>query len=416
MMKLLETVKGRFYLKVKNCLKTLIDYVRREKFSGYDPYDGLNSLILKYTLLNKISIVRLCWIQSFRRSPLNLRGVFLVRKDFNPKAGALFLLGNIGIFKLTGDRTFKKDIYELYNMLERSIIQRKSGCAWGYNFDWQTKAFFVPKGTPNIITTVYVGHALLKMLHEFNENNVKEKLSGIKNFLLNEMIIWEKKNSLCFAYIPDTEAEVHNVNLLAASFLSNVLEFGEKQYIEGIIKKAVNFSISDIESTGYWPYGTMPHHRWMDNFHTAFNLEALLSIKVNLQTNVYDDIIKKVFRYYIDNMFLSDGTPKYYHNKLYPVDIHTIAECIIILSKCIENKSRIFTKEDKEEARRLIDPIIQLSIQEFWNVKGYFYYQKNKYYLNKIPYMRWSQAWMFYALSCYQEMIGSSQDQSENVN
>ena len=36
--------------------------------------------------------------------------------------------------------------------------------------------------------------------------------------------------------------------------------------------------------------------------------------------------------------------------------------------------------------------------------------------MNNIFYMRWPRAWMFYALSCYQEMIGSLQDQSETIN
>ena len=33
--------------------------------------------------------------------------------------------------------------------------------------------------------------------------------------------------------------------------------------------------------------------------------------------------------------------------------------------------------------------------------KGYFYYQVNRYFSSKIPYMRWAQAWMFYAFSMY---------------
>ena len=31
--------------------------------------------------------------------------------------------------------------------------------------------------------------------------------------------------------------------------------------------------------------------------------------------------------------------------------------------------------------------------------QGYFYYQKRRCYTNRISYMRWSQAWMFYAIS-----------------
>lgn len=31
--------------------------------------------------------------------------------------------------------------------------------------------------------------------------------------------------------------------------------------------------------------------------------------------------------------------------------------------------------------------------------KGYFYYQLKKNFNSKIPYMRWAQAWMFYAFT-----------------
>ncbi len=38
--------------------------------------------------------------------------------------------------------------------------------------------------------------------------------------------------------------------------------------------------------------------------------------------------------------------------------------------------------------------------------EGYFYYQKRKYLTNKISYMRWSQAWIFYGLTYY--ILGNS--------
>ena len=39
---------------------------------------------------------------------------------------------------------------------------------------------------------------------------------------------------------------------------------------------------------------------------------------------------------------------------------------------------------------------------------GYFYYQIQPYYKNKIPYMRWSQAWMLLALATLLEQKDSS--------
>jgi hypothetical protein len=39
------------------------------------------------------------------------------------------------------------------------------------------------------------------------------------------------------------------------------------------------------------------------------------------------------------------------------------------------------------------------AIENLRSPRGYFYYQRNRFYTNRIEYMRWSQAWMSYALA-----------------
>jgi hypothetical protein len=34
------------------------------------------------------------------------------------------------------------------------------GACWGYNFDWQSRSFFVPRGTPTIVPTAFAARAL----------------------------------------------------------------------------------------------------------------------------------------------------------------------------------------------------------------------------------------------------------------
>ncbi|MFH1862327.1 MAG: hypothetical protein ABH878_05890, partial [bacterium] len=38
-------------------------------------------------------------------------------------------------------------------------------------------------------------------------------------------------------------------------------------------------------------------------------------------------------------------------------------------------------------------------IRNFQHDSGYFYFQKRRYWWNRIPYIRWVQAWMFLALN-----------------
>jgi hypothetical protein len=38
-------------------------------------------------------------------------------------------------------------------------------------------------------------------------------------------------------------------------------------------------------------------------------------------------------------------------------------------------------------------------VRHMWDERGYFYYQKHRYWTNRIPYLRWGQAWMLLALA-----------------
>ena len=53
------------------------------------------------------------------------------------------------------------------------------------------------------------------------------------------------------------------------------------------------------------------------------------------------------------------------------------------------------------EHKPLLDKVLNWTIDNMQDKDGYFYYQINKYFSSKISYMRWAQAWMFYALSTY---------------
>lgn len=382
----------------KENFQKLFDYIKENNYEGYDLFDGLNSKLFKNTLLYKSRFFRLALIQFCKLSPINFRRILLVPKDFNPKAGALFLLGNLNLLKSTGDEKYKIEAQKLYERLKALAIKREKGTGWGYNFDWQARAFFVPVGTPNVVTSVYVGKALIEYYKVFNDEEALQFAKEISDFILNEMIMLEDEHSLCFRYIPEKDAQVHNANLLAASFLSSVEKYFESDELKNRIKKAVNFSISDINQDGSWPYGTKLFHRWVDNFHTAFNIESLIDISQNLNWNDLNNTTEKVISYYLENLFTEDGLPKYYNNKLYPIDIHVIAEVLIVFDK-IKNSSLNYNKQRFV----CVEQKILNCLSAFQDKKGYFYFQKNKcfgkYFWNKIPYIRWGQAWVFYALS-----------------
>ena len=41
------------------------------------------------------------------------------------------------------------------------------GACWGYNFDWQSRSFFAPRGTPTIVPTAFAARALCEAARSY---------------------------------------------------------------------------------------------------------------------------------------------------------------------------------------------------------------------------------------------------------
>lgn len=379
-------------------LNQLMAYVQKRNYEGHDLFDGLNSRLFRYLPVYKSSYFRLALIQLCKKSPINLRSVFMVPEGFNPKGGALFLMGHLNLLRNTGKENNENEAYLLFQRLKRLAIPCKVGNAWGYNFDWQARAFFVPEGVPNLVTSVYVGRAMLEYYDQFGDPEALELALGVTDFILDEMIKDEDDSFLCFNYIPGKDAEVHNANLLGASYLAQTLAYFPKSrqtLIREKCLKSVRFSLLDIAADGSWPYGTKPFHRWVDNFHTAFNIESLIYITVHLQTDELLPVLEQITEYYLFNLFTEEGIPKYFNHQLYPIDIHVIAETIVLFQRLKKHQLLFYPERIAQ-----IEQTLMSLLEAFQDKEGFFYYQKlPRGQWNRIPYIRWGQAWMFYALS-----------------
>ena len=356
-------------------------YCKKNQFKGYDPYDGLNSRLFIGHLRN-FQFLGIAITQFFKRCPVNLRPLFLINKEYNPKALALFIKGLVLQEKIT-------EAEKLAEILINLKSDRPYSC-WGYNFPWYAKAFVVNKFEPNMVSTVFAANALLDLYHKTKNNDYKKLAVDVKQFLLNELILKEDKDTLCFRYIPKQDKIIHNVNLLGAEMLSRIYAFTKDDSIKELATKSINFSVKKQNRNGSWYYGESKYHKWIDNFHTGYNLCSINRYQKYTQNKTFQQNIAAGLEYHLNNHFLNDLTPKYFNTKLYPIDIHNYAQGIITMLEF----------NMKEKASQLLHNAIQIMQDK----KGYFYYQKNKYVTNKISYMRWAQAWMFYALSNYTKL------------
>jgi rhamnogalacturonyl hydrolase YesR len=379
--------------KIQNSLIKLLDYCRREEFKGYDPYDGLNSSLFNaIPLLSKNRYARLAWIQLFKRSPFNFRVIAGVKKDYNPKALGLFLSGYCNLYKKNPEDEFLSKIHFFCDKLISNANKNWSGRCWGYNFDWQAKAFYQPRNTPTVVATTFIGCAMLDAYDITGEPHLLEIARSSCDFILKDLNrSFDSEGNFAFSYSPLDRTVVFNASLLGSRLLARVFSYTHEDELILASRKSVTFCCNHQQPDGAWSYGTLNFHQWIDNFHTGYNLVCIADFMKFSADHSFNDHLIKGFDYYLNTFFTDLGVPKYYNNSLYPIDIHAPAQLILTLEKLGKF----------HDYRNLAEKVISWTIDNMQSDEGYFYYQINKYFSSRIPYMRWAQAWMFYALSEY---------------
>ena len=378
---------------VRKSFDRLEEYCKKENFKGWDPFDGLNSQFFQsIPLISKNRFARLVWIQAFKRSPINLRKIAGVKKDYNSKALGLFLSGYCNLYIKDRKREYLEKINFFSNKLLELQNTRWSGSCWGYNFNWQARAFFQPENTPTVVASVFVASALLDAYEITKDEKLLKTARSTGDFILKDLNrTYNNEGDFSFSYSPLDKSVVFNASLLGSRLLARVYSFTSEDQLIEEAKKSVTFCCKHQKEDGSWSYGTLPFHKWIDNFHTAYNLECISDYMKFSKDNSYSNELKKGFDYYTKTFFTEEGISKYYNNSIYPIDIHSPAELVVTITKL--NK---FT-----EQKELVDRVLKWTIENMQSESGFFYYQINKHFSSKIPYMRWAQAWMFYALTSY---------------
>lgn len=388
-----------------NSFKILKKYCEAEQFKGWDPFDGLNSKILQRILPLKYSaILRLIVIQGFKRCPWNLRPMFKVPKDYNAKGIGLFLQAYCNIYRLVvlqppfgKELGTKERILQYIHQLARLLIELRSigyhGSCWGYNFDWQSRRLFLfPAYCPTVVATNFCATALMDAYEVTGNKEYLDVALDSANFILNDLHLDEYEGEKMISYSPLHGNDlVSNASLLGSKVLAYCYKYtGNQSYLE-VARSSVAACCKGQRADGAWTYSQVPPKLWVDSFHTGYNLDGLIAYEEQTGDKSFHENIERGFDYYIKNFFNEDGSPKYYDNQQYPIDIHCPGQLLVTLHRL----------HKFEQYEGLAEKVLNWTIDNMQDPKGYFYYQLKKGISSKIPYMRWSNAFMFYAMSYY---------------
>lgn len=377
---------------LQNTASKLLATSRKNDHKGYDPFDGLNSKVFNGLNLHKNSFLRLAWLQLHKRLPVNLRALVGIPKKRNPKGIALMLAGLLEDYARTQNPEFLNEAKNLGDWLLANTCDGKEWqhSCWGYHFPWQARAFYVPVGKPNIITTCYAARALFSLAEITGDQQYLDAALDAGRFI--GTLYREQNGRNYFVYIPGETTFVHNASLWGAAVAAQAAVKLNDQALLIKARSAIEQSVTEQNQDGSWPYGEQSHHQFIDGFHTGYNLEAIWWFQQHTGTNEYQPVLTKGLEYYRVHFFLEDGTPKYYNNAVYPIDMHSVAQAVFTLSRVGAT----------EQDMALVKKVLNWSLEHMYLLeKGCFRYQKHKWFSNNIFYMRWTQAWMYYALAFY---------------
>lgn len=388
-----------------NSLIKLRDYCEKEQYKGWDPFDGLNSKVFNaIPFLNKSAACRLVMIQAFKKLPLNLRRLAMVPKQHNAKGIGLFLQGYCNLYRVVERRPelsvqlgtldeLRCKINEIAELLISLQSVGYSGACWGYNFPWQRRLeFLFLGGTPTVVATNFCATALMDAFEITKEEKYKEIALTSAQFVLNDLRRTEYKRGFLFSYSKTKGNDtVFNASLLGSRILSYCYKYTGREEYKGMARQSVIACCDAQANDGSWVYSLSKDQQWIDSFHTGYNLDGLIAYEELTGDTSFHEYIEKGFNFYIENFFMLDGSPKYYHDKQYPIDIHCPGQLFVTLSRL-----RKF-----DEYRELANKVLGWVIDNMQDKKGYFYYQLKPGWSSKISYMRWSNAFMFCSLSYY---------------
>ena len=390
--------------KIFYSLSQVLRYARERDYAGYSKFDALNAPFLT-TLFGWHPATRLIVTQAISRIPLNLRGLFGVRKSRNPKGIANFIKALCHLHSMNPKDEIKGEIKSLTDWLLANHGNREgrfSGICWGYNFPWQNPGFFAPRFFPNAIVTTFCAEAFLSAHRSLSEDAYLHTAVDAARYLLRDLpILEEDKDTKCIGYVSaPLRLKVVNINAVIGGFLAKLADrTGDATYLQEA-RKMINWTLSVKTDYHAWYYTEPPtaYVRDHDNYHTGGILDGIYDYLTVAEERRYLLSYMKGIQFYEERLFEPSGAPKWRSSKSHPFDIHGSAQGILSFTKAARYNPSF------------LDAAVRIALWAIENMQGPtggFYYQKRRFFLWKVDLMRWNNSWMAWALA---ELLHSIQN------
>lgn len=374
---------------VENAIGKLDDWLRRNDYRGFDPFDGLNAW-LRPMAVGRLG--RQLLQQGVRRCPWNLRPLLGIGSSHSSKGFGFLARAYLKLHQRTGREDHLQQARMCLSWLQANGTRLFGGIAWGNHFDYQSRVFYLPRGTPTIVWVAHITHAFIDAWHATRDESYLRTAVEACTFIVDGLERRAEGKGVCISYIPGQFRSVHNANVLGAAVLARLYAITGEQRLVDVARGAIDYTVGAQLPNGAWWYGEAANMHWVDNFHTGYVLDSLWWYMSCTNDRRHLGSFERGADYFIDNFFLSDGTPKYYAHKTAPIDI----QCA---SQAIESLSLLSQARHDPALKVLAHKVAEWTIANMQDKTGYFHFRKLRFMSNKAPTLHWGQATMMHALA-----------------
>jgi rhamnogalacturonyl hydrolase YesR len=373
--------------RVDASLEHLAAWVEAKDFRAYDPGDGQLSYLSALTF-GRQALERVL-TAAVLRTPFNIRPLLGIAPHTSTKGMGYMAWGYLRRFETTGDSRHGQRARQCLDWLLAHTSPGYEHVCWGNEFTFTTRAGRIPRHEPTIVWSGLIGQAFVEAYRLFGEQRYLDAARSVCRWILR-LPRERTAEGVCLSYVAFHQVSIHNSNMLGAALLARVgARTGDAEFLD-VARQAMRYSCAHQSVDGSWAYGVAPKYRWIDNFHTGYNLDSLRRYAQSAGDSEFDDHLLRGFEYFKTQFFEPDGRPKYMHDRTLPTDIQCAAQAIDTLA---------YWSDLDRDALPLACRVAEWTIEHMQDRDGYFYYRDLGWKKIRTPMFHWGQGTMFKALA-----------------
>lgn len=362
-------------------------WVESRNYRGYEPFDGLSSWFRPLTFGNLMAERILQ--QTIRQSPINLRPIMGVKPKDSTKGRGYMAHGYLYLHKTTGDRSYLAKAEACLDWLDGHKVPRFKHHSWANHFDFSSRGGAYTSNDPIIVWTSLIGQAYLEAYEQTKNPRWLEIAKSVSEWIL-ALPRERTPTGDCLSYLAHVQSSIHNANMLGAAMLARTAHHTGDARCRDAARSAMEYSCSRQLADGSWWYAELPKYRWIDNFHTGYNLDSLKCYIDYSKDQTWAPNLASGLAFFKAHFFEPNGRPRYYHNRTHPVDSQCAGQAIETLA--------LFGDQDPESLE-LSCRVARWTIENMQEPDGHFHYRHYPWGKAKTAMLHWGQAVNFKGLA-----------------